>query len=184
MGKKHLKITDSAEGAKKITELISSASFFLFRDKKFRQLTKFETFDQTEQDRMFNEIVVSGIAMSILMFETVAELTSGDWRQFYYELKTEMESYYGNWLRELGVEEELASLWKSLIQMRVDQYKRDYEENKDQIPGPVASNPWGLVVAIGGSNHIMRGEGPDEFYKMFLSWMANLSTKITNSLVR
>lgn len=177
---KHVKSPEWA--AEDVTDLIAKASFFLFRDKKFRlSFDNFDQMDQIEQDRIFNEIVVSGLVLAILMYETIGELAQNDEKRNYFvELKTEMESRYGNNLRELGVEEEFAGLWKGLIQMRADVYRKDYKKYKIDIGDRLSVNPWTIVVSIGGTDHVSRGKAKpeSELFKIFRGWIFNLSEKI------
>ena len=177
---KHVKTPEWA--AEDVTDLIAKASFFLFRDKKFRlSVDNFDNLEQVEQDRIFNEIVVSGLVLAILTYETIADLAQNDEKKSYFiELKTEMESRYGNNLRELGVEEEFAGLWKGLIQMRADEYRKDYREHKAEIGDRPGVNPYMFVVAIGGTDHISRGKAKaeGELFKIFRGWIFNLTEKI------
>ena len=173
--------------ARKITEMIADESYHLFRDKKFRRLNNFEKIDQVEQDRIFNEIVVSGLALAVLMFEALAELNSEnrkDLEQLFLNLKVETTSYYGNWLKEMGTEVEFADLWKGLIEMRCDEYHKDRDEYLKDIK--IKANPWKHIVSIGGFRHITRGKGKaeDELFKIFIHWIDNISKQITKILLK
>jgi len=177
---KHVK--ESEWAAQDVTDLIAKASFFLYRDKGFRRaVDDFDSMEQEEQDRIFNEIVVSGIALAILMYQMFADTAQNDEKKLYFlELRTEMESRYGNNLRELGVEEEFAGLWKGLIRMRVDEYQDDFKKHKKELGSPGQLNPWPIVVGIGGTDHISRGcaKPESELFRIFRHWTFNLSEKI------
>ena len=175
-----MSIKEPEQIAKHITEIIAQESFKLFQDKKLRKLTNFEEIDQTEQDRIFNEIVVTGISLAILMFETLAKMASGSVKQHYLELQIETASRYSNWLKEMGTPQDLADIWKELIKLRTDEYRKDYEEYKDQIGSPWQTNPWLFVVAIGGFHHITRGKGKpsDELFKIVIQWMNEIGERV------
>lgn len=172
--------------ARKITEMIVNESFRLFRDKKFRNLCKLETFEQVEQDRIFNEIVVSGLALSILMFESLAELNRGkkqDLEQLYLNLKLEMTSCYGNWLKELGTEQKFVDIWKELIEMRCAEYRKNKEKYLKHMN--IEKNPWQHIVSIGGFDHITRGKGKpeDELFQIFIHWVNKISNQIVKTML-
>jgi hypothetical protein len=176
------------EVARKITEMVASEAFKLFRDKKFRRSSLLETFDQTEQDRIFNEIVVSGLSLAVLMFEALSERAKDkkEISQYYAELQMESASRYGNWLKEMGTPPALADMWKGLINMRVDEYRKDYRKYKRELSDDKAKgNPWVFVVAIGGHNHLRRGKGKpeDELLKIFLRWVCSIAEKISRELI-
>lgn len=177
---KHLK--EPVWAAEDVTDLVAKASFFLFKDKAFRRsIDGFDAMEQVEQDRIFNEIVVSGLVLAILMYQTFADTAQNEEKKSYFlELATEMESRYGNNLRELKVDEGLAALWKDLIRMRRDEYKKDFSNHKEQFGSFMQINPWPIVVAIGGSDHISRGkaEPEGELFRIFRHWTFNLSEKI------
>lgn len=130
---------------------------------------------------------MSGLALAILTFEALAGLNSEkrkDLEQFFLNLKVEMTSCYGNWLKELGTEAEFADLWKGLIEMRCDEYHKDNDEYLKDIK--IKANPWQHIVSIGGFRHITRGKGKadDELFKIFIHWINNVSKQITKILLK
>lgn len=161
--------------ARKITEKIASSAFKLFRDRKFRRLVELEKFDQTEQDRIFNEIVISGIALGYLFFDSLSERPEHDNDSYFSETKIELLSSYGNLLLEIGSKEEDASLFKTVIQMRIDECQKEYQKNKADLP-PQKEVVWPFVVAIAGYDHIKRGKGKpeDPLFDMFLKWTKDI----------
>lgn len=157
--------------ARKITEKIASSSFKLLRNKKFRKLVELESFEQFEQDRIFNEIVISGISLGVLFFQTLSERAVYKDDSYLLEVKTELLSSYGNLLKKIGSSKDDADLFKVVIQMRVEEYQKVFKKNKKHLPHQ-KEVAWPFVVAIGGYDHIMRGKGkPDDpLFKMFLEW--------------
>ncbi len=47
-------------------QIIAEASFSFWNTKSFRALVNFEKIDQTEQDRIFNELEVTGLGLAAL----------------------------------------------------------------------------------------------------------------------
>lgn len=177
-------MTSPEELAKRVTEMIAKESFRIFRRKKFRELNNFPQIDQTEQDRIFNELVASGLALSILMFETIAQKRIGVIEQYLMHARMETLSCYGNMLRNLGVEEEFAGLWKGLIKMRSDEYRKDLKIYLKHGPKTARKNPWPIIVSIGGFKHVTRGKGKpqDPLYKIFLDWICDVTLRIDKIL--
>jgi len=176
---------DPEQVAKKITENIAAKSFKLFRDKKFRRLNNFENIDQVEQDRIFNEIVLTGLALAILTFENLEKRTRETpmFEQYFRYLQLEMANYYGNWLNELGSKPSDVELWKKLVKMRCDEYKKDekrFLRKKNSL-----KNEWPHITAIGGFRHITRGKGKpeDELFIIFIRWIAGIYENISKSIL-
>lgn len=175
------------EIAKRLTEKIAGESFKLFREPQFHELVNYEKLQKEEQDRIFNEIVLTGLALAILMFGYLEEYTKNERaKQFYAELQMEMESYYSNWLKELGTPTEFTELWKKLIKMRTDEYRRDYKEHQKELEKDWKKNPWVFVATIGGYHHIRRGKGKpeDPLFKFFLKWVIKIANDISATTLK
>lgn len=169
------------EIARRMTEKTAELAFKLFRDEEFRQLNNFKEINQVEQDRIFNEIVVSGIVLTILIFENLEDKSQNKKNnQFYSEMQMELESSYGNWLRDLGSQGEHASLFKDLIKMRLKEYERDYKKfQKGVLKHTNTQFPYLFMVAIGGSTHIARSKKKliEVILKPFTKWCSLLTDK-------
>src|SRR4030065_1543436 len=106
------------ELAKAITEKIANMSFGLFKNEDFRNMNNFKKIDITEQDRIFNEIIVSGLALAIMMFEAMENKAKSEKiKESYSEIQVELASRYPNWLKELGSKESDVDLWRELTKM-------------------------------------------------------------------
>jgi hypothetical protein len=158
--------------AQNITRLVAKRSFSFFKSRKFRKLSHLDEKDQVEQDRIFNEIVISGMVLGVLMFDTAAEnRTDKGMKQYFNELSLELTNSYGNWLIELGSEKKHAELFKKLIKMRSEEYRKDYEENKKEVGSVKKTNVWLPIVSTGAFFHITRGDAkPDRDKYYFLNF--------------
>ena len=91
--------------ASKITWRVGKSSFKIFRDRKVRELLKFEELEQTEQDRIFNEFVLSGLSLIYLMLETAVHAYDDerirDLHQFAKDSKAELFGSYQNTLKDV-----------------------------------------------------------------------------------
>jgi len=104
------------KAAAKIVKKIANSAFHVFKDEEIREMLNFSKIGQTEQDRIFNEFVATGLSLTILMAETIFRLNEEKGDSF-RKLKDEIFIYYPNWLKELGVEEEYCDIWRKLIKM-------------------------------------------------------------------
>jgi hypothetical protein len=179
------------EIARVMTEKIAKHAFDMFKNKDFRQLNNFEKIDQIEQDRIFNEIIVSGVVLAIFIFEKLRDASQNKkFDQFYSEMQMELESSYGNWLRDLGAQEEHASLFKDLIKMRLKEYQKNYHKFQKEVQKRVDTKfPYLFIVAIGGSTHIARNKNKlvEDNLKPFTKWCTLLTDdmlKILHKIIK
>lgn len=169
-------------------------SFDLFRNKKFRKLAKFNTLNQTEQDRIFNELVVSAHVLIMLTLEApdlrLDEQLKDAYREFLIKAKDEIPNAYMNQLRELGIPNKFLKVWKKLFEIRYDEYEKD--KNEVRMAGIELESKKGdvdvkklkdiqimlpiNVVAMGAHRHILRGKtkGRDELFKMLIKWLGKI----------
>ena len=133
-----------------------------------------EKLGQEEQDRIFNELVISGLVLALLFYDTVLENPNSN-IEFFSELKIEMFSAYSSILVELGAKKDDADLFKKVILMRLKECQKDYEENKAELPSK-KTLAWPLIVAIGCYDHVTRGEGhpADHAFKITAKWLSDL----------
>ena len=167
------------KAAAKIVKKIANSAFHVFKDEEIREMLNFSKIGQTEQDRIFNEFVATGLSLAILMAETIFRLNE-EKRDSFRKLKDEIFIYYPNWLKELGVEEEYCDIWRKLIKMRCEEYQKDFEEYQGHLPDPKKANPWVSVVAIGGLHQLRRGKTSpeDPLFKHLLAWLKFLANDI------
>ena len=139
---------------------------------------------QTEQDRIFNELVVASIVLIMLMIEAPDLRVAEEFRAYLSGLKERIPKAHVDRLRALGVESKHRRDWEKLIAMRYEQYARDRHDvraaamqiessekdlgfdglSKIQMLVPVQT------VAIDCHHHICRGktEGRDDLFKLTL----------------
>lgn len=172
--------------ADKIIDKTLNSSFKIFSDDKIRQLLKFCDLEQTEQDRIFNEFVVMGLALVYLMIETVCSVTEKEKHEFYKELKNLLPAVYLKRLAGFGIEKKYVDIWGKLFEMRSDEYRQKRNEYRGEVPEPAEGNPWIGIVAIGGLHHLRRGKTSpdDQLFKHLLSWLTSLAIDAEKILIR
>jgi len=167
-----------------LVQVAAHNAFQLFRDKEFRRFVSFDIISQVEQDRIFNELVVSYIVLLLLLLEAPDLRVPREFQDYLKDLKEKIPKAYVDYLRTLGVGAEQLRDWEKLIGLRYDEYAKDKHEvraaamqiesaekaldlddlEKIQMLVPVQA------VAIGCHHHVCRGEtkGRDELFKLTL----------------
>lgn len=175
-------MADATAGA--LSQAAASAAYHFFKDKGFRKLAGFDRLSQTEQDRIFNELVVANLVLFMLVFEAPDLRVADEQRGYLTGVTKRIPQAYVKNLKELGIEAKYLKDWKKLIDMRYEEYARDRHDvraaameleskertlnmdslSKIQILVPVQT------VAIGCHDHICRGKtaGKDDLFKLIL----------------
>ncbi len=170
--------------AASLSQAASQYAFKLFRDRKFRQFLEFDKLKKIEQDRIFNELVVTNLILLMLTLEAPDLRMDSDVKDYFFALKDELPKAHVNCLRELGIEEKYLRGWRKLIHMRYEEYSKDKHEAR-QAAMEIESRQKeltteGLVdiqlllpvqtVAIGCHYHLLRGKvrGKDELFKLIV----------------
>jgi hypothetical protein len=175
----------AGETAAALVQAAGSSAFQLFNDKQFRHLARFEQLNQTEQDRIFNELVVASVVLIMLVLEAPDLRVAGEFRDYLSNLNKKIPKAHVDYLKSLGVATKHLRIWEKLIAMRYKEYARDRHDvraaameiessekrldlndlSKIQMLVPVQA------AAIGCHHHICRGDtkGRDDLFKLTLS---------------
>lgn len=162
----------------------AGSAFHLFREEQFRLLASFDQLSQTEQDRIFNELVVAYLVLIVLMLEAPDLRIAPESRGYLTSLNQKIPKAYVNHLKDLGIETRYLGEWEKLIAMRYEEYARDRhhvraaamenESSEKNLNMNTLSRIQMLVpvqaVAIGCHHHVCRGDtkGHDELFKLTL----------------
>lgn len=182
-------LPDTAERAQKIIELVAKKSFGLFKKRAFRKPLNWDSLSPEEQDRIFNEIVISGVTLAALMTESIAnESKNKNSEQYLRELSMEIRSAYGNYILSLGAPKKYADMFKTVIDMRAKEYRKDYLADKKglMLKNKRESSAWHMIVAIGGYYHIVRGDekmaDDARHFKLFRDFIYHLTHSIISAI--
>lgn len=170
-------------------QMVNQYAFELFRDSSFRKLAKFDSKSQSEQDRIFNEIVVWYLVLFIAVLESPDLKKSDEEKQFFQMIAQDMPKIHVKQLANLGIPKVFQKQWLKLIDMRYQEYQKDKEQvrsdavkvhsedkeltTKDhldiQLLLPVHT------VAICLHHHILKGKvkGEDELFKYLFKAVAD-----------
>lgn len=180
--------------ATSLDQTLSRAAFKLYQDKKFRQLVNFENISKIEQDRIFNELVISYLILLMLTLEAPDLRVSQELKEYFQLVKDELPKAHISYLKELGIENRYLEDWKKLIAMRYDEYQKNKleirsaaieMELKDKDLSWSDFNDIQMLIipqtiAIGCLTHICRGktEKKDELFKLILKNISRFYVEI------
>ncbi len=170
--------------AEHIMWLVAKESFDKFREKNFRTQLAFDHLDEEEQNRIFNELVVTGLALAYLSMETVEKLNSHEQSKLLFRsIKNNLCSAYVKQLRSGDVEKELCDLWYALLAKRCQEYREDYKNYKENFSNR-RENQWVGITAIGGLHHIRRGKSTsqDALLPDFSRWCGRMNINIQKAI--
>jgi len=180
--------------ASALAKAAASSAFHLFQDRQFRRLADLEQLSQTEQDRIFNELMVAFLVLIMLALEAPDLRIPREFRDYCAALNKKIPKAHIDELRHLGVEKKHLKTWKKLIDMRYEEYARDRHDVRAAAM-QIESSEKGLdidglskiqmlvpvqAVAIGCHHHICRSrtEGRDELFKLTLSSLSKFYVEI------
>jgi len=177
-----------------LSQAAASSAYELFLDKDFRRIARLELLSQVEQDRIFNELVVAFLVLTMLLLEAPDLRVPQELRNYLAGLNQRIPGAYMENLKTLGVEADHLRDWEKLIAMRYEEYARDKHQvratamqiesaeksldldglSKIQLLVPVQA------VSIGCHHHICRGntEGHDELFKQILKSLSRFYVEI------
>ena len=177
-----------------LSQAAASSAYELFLDKDFRRIARLELLSQVEQDRIFNELVVAFLVLTMLLLEAPDLRVPQELRNYLAGLNQRIPGAYMENLKTLGVEADHLRDWEKLIAMRYEEYARDSHQvratamqiesaeksldldglSKIQLLVPVQA------VSIGCHHHICRGntEGHDELFKQILKSLSRFYVEI------
>jgi len=118
-----------------LVRLVSGSAFSVFSDEQFRRMINFEKRKQIEQDRIFNELVVTGLILLLMMINDFLPDIDPERKQFWHDIKEGIPDLFVNWLKEVGVGDKFAGIWKKLIYLRWDEYKKEQSATRRMFLG-------------------------------------------------
>lgn len=149
----------------------ANQALYIFNDNDVRRLLDFDKVDTEEQNRFFNEFVVTNIVLLMLILDYKVADASDELRKEYLKaLKEYAPKYYVGMLSRMGIEKQYVDLWNKLIEMRYDEYEDEMlewrreimnEENAPEALQKIASEKALLIfqaVSFGLYRHLRRSK--------------------------
>lgn len=143
-----------------LDEKLFASVFRLFRDEKFHELARFRKLPVAEHDRIFNELMVSGICAALFCIDSMKHLAPPGEFHFWKKVEQAMPKQFQMKLVEFGVDGANAKLMRELITMRYEEYERIANKTLDlSIPrGREFVEVATRAMAVGTSSHIKCGK--------------------------
>lgn len=148
-------------------QILAQFSFDFWSKSEFRKMINFDSISQTEQDRIFNELEVSVLGLFILNLDYAVEHSKTDEQEvFYSRLKRAIIDEFLNLYKKLGIEKKFVDQWRILIDMRLEEYRKDFKialkESKTlkDVEDDELRGVWAKVetITIDCLSHIRRGD--------------------------
>ena len=176
--------------ADKLAEAVASFAYDVWSRKDFRLFINFHNISQAEQDRIFNELEVSILGLLILKFDDSISRKDKEFGLMLEYFENKLIEGFLNLFKNLKVEERYLKQWKTLIDMRLTEYRKDYkiatqeskkvkefDKNEESL-----KNSWARLetITIDCLTHIRRGEvkKEDPLWKFLRKWLINLESKL------
>lgn len=181
-------LVTSSSTASQICDLVGQSSFRIWQMNEFREPLNFDQLDQTEQDRIFNELIAAGICLARLQVESLGP------GHFPPHLDEAIAKAYPDQLLSLEVPEQLVDIWRLLIDLRQNEYAEELgkESTRDEdLETELAAMSISKesahrirTVSFGALYHITRGEYIPEppVAAMMTMWAIELDLEISKIL--
>lgn len=170
--------------AYKLDQMAIKWGYKTYWDKDFLKFTKVESLEQTEKDRIFNELIVSAEILAI------ATLKNSDRN----EESEKIAPAHSEFMKELGIEKQYRDIWVKLISLRFDEFERDknnarmamieFESKEKDITSMDIPEINLLIppfeIAVMCHKHVLRGKtkGQDNLFKLIHKSMSRFYMEI------
>ncbi|MFZ2189430.1 MAG: hypothetical protein WA057_02095 [Candidatus Magasanikiibacteriota bacterium] len=172
----------------------NASAYQIFINPDFRQLVDFDSQSQTEQDRIFNELVVTAIVylMSMIDFAITQDKIKAERIHFWMDLRDMIPDVYVNYLKSLGIHGQNLDIWKKLIKLRWNEYVEEQKNTRTAWAKEFAEHPDKDVlnemavrletITVGSLIHITRGQAKsnadDPLRRHLRTWLSTLEYKL------
>ncbi|MBI2011961.1 hypothetical protein HYS91_04285 [Candidatus Daviesbacteria bacterium] len=171
--------------ARHFAGVVPKVSFMLWEKERFRKLINFTNITQLEQDRIFNEIEVSFLGLFILYLEYLSSVLEGIEKELIEKIIDNTVEEFLAIFKELQIEEKFIKEWRLLIDMRLKEYRIDYQlllkeesNSKELKKNDHFRITWARVetITLDCLTHIRRGklEQKDPLRKYLQDWVLNV----------
>ena len=176
--------------ASMLVRLVTDSGYKVFTDEQFRKSINFE---KEEQDRIWNEIAVTGLIFLLSFLDDYLEADDSDRRPFWVEVKNEIIPEFIKWLEELKIPDEFLETWKKSIDLRMEEFKDKRKITFDMFRKEFSDDDTPEfkdafirlhTLTISGSLHITRGDDQKVVLlkKHLNAWLGALNLKLGDGI--
>ena len=180
-----------------LEDIVLPSVYMIFQDKRFRERAHFQKLPVTEHDRIFNELHVAGICLSMFCLDVAQTIVEPESFHFWIKTREHLLEQAQKLLMEFGVNGDNAKLFHQLVDERFREYERlakeawtIWNEEEEHFRGM----PEGLklvtsrvdAISIGTTDHILRGKEDvgGQIARRLREWLLPLNEKIGKFIKR
>ena len=181
-----------ADEAEFLVRRAASSGYGVFINPDFRRLINFAKQSEEEQNRIFNELVVTGICLLDLIVASKLNDVKHGRRHFWLDVREKIPDAFCGWINTLGMAGEFVDIWKKLIDLRVKEYLEGQNETREVWTREFKNHPDREVltesaarvenITVGCMLHITRGKASkaadDPLRRHLRAWIIQLNNRL------
>lgn len=178
---------------KGLTNLGSVHAFRLFRDPKFREMMMFGKIDEEEQNRIFNELVVTNLMILMLMLDQRIREAEGRLKQYLQALREAVPKVFIQELFSMGIPKGFVDIWQKLVDLRYEEYEKSTLEVRGEFLNhdDPEMREFALenrlmafqAIAVGSCYHLVRGNA-DRGIELYRTLYRKYLLRVAHGLLR
>lgn len=123
-------LTSEDEAYDLICERSAADGFKMWKDPVFRELAGYDGKDDGEQDRIFNEVLVTTIIYAKAFLEDNLPYIREDRREFWRAVEKSIPTQFYVFLGRIGIPSEQVMMWEKVYEQRRCEYLSDAAETR------------------------------------------------------
>ena len=181
----------------RLVKFVLDSAFEVFKDDEFRRYFDFNRQKNEEQDRLFNELSLTGLCLLLLTLDDIVSRTY-DKIRFWREVRQRTPKMFQSWLKEIGVPRKNISIWSKLIMARCEEYQKDQIEIRREMErhdkefsaydNEAAKETYVrfMAIAIGAIHHLRQNKvnPSDPFFSHLRTWLGILNIKLEKEILK
>lgn len=185
------------EASRRLVNFTLKSAFEVFKDEEFRRYFDFFRQKREEQDRLFNELGLTGLCLLLFTLDDIY-LMSRDRIHFWREVRQKTSEMFKSWLRDLSISSQYVSFWARLIDKRYEEYQKDQREVRRELErhdkefvqndDEAAKSAYVrfVAIAIGAIHHLRKGKvsARDPFFSHLKTWLGILNIQLEKEILR
>lgn len=179
--------------ASMLVRFVADSAFKVFIDEQFRKSIDFEKETQEEQDRIWNELAVTGLLFLLVFLDDYLKTNDSDRHLFWDDVRSEIIPEFIKWLEELNIPGEFIKVWRKLIDLRLEEFKerreiifKMYNKEISDENNPEVKDAFIRLetLVISGAMHITRGNDQKIILlkKYLNAWLGVLNSKLDEKI--
>lgn len=177
-----------------ISEIIAHTAYKIWQEEKFRDMIKFKSIPQIEQDRIFNEIEIALLGLLVLYVDNLSmQIDSKNEQKLLKNFQEALIEGFLSIYHDYGVEKKFIGQWRVLIDTRLKEYRDDLrllmtesQEMEEFKKDERFRSAWARVetITLDGLSHIRKGkwDQKDPLRKYLQEWVIGLDQVFAQSV--